>query len=84
MSLRTDGCLLFFSTACAIAGTVITDETTMRVMELSRFAMALFEGQKRHADCHSNPKGNDLMIDGHMGTTKVRMELVKTNPPKYP
>ncbi len=31
---------LFFSTACAIASPVVTDETTIRLMELSRFAMA--------------------------------------------
>jgi AraC-like DNA-binding protein len=32
--------LLYFSTACAIASTAITDETTIAWMELTRFAMA--------------------------------------------
>jgi hypothetical protein len=29
-------------------------------------------------------KENELIFDGTMGTSKIRMELLKTDPPKYP
>src|SRR5258705_10078935 len=31
---------LFFATACALASPIVTDDTTIRLMEFTRFAMA--------------------------------------------